>query len=171
MKKALAFLFTVMFVVGCVGAGAVVVDAVTAAKNAHALQTLVGVDSLMGQACATGHGRVAPHVCAINALQSATTLSTTANACLAVDMTAGYAWPNSALGFGVLEINCSANCSSAAPLLFYSDNTCTGIFVQVWENAVPRYTLVRTVNGNVYYKKLTSGLGAGSTLRPVLYYD
>lgn len=170
MKKFLAYFFSIVVLVGCAGTSALIVSKVAAPEQAQALQTLVGIDALMGNACAAGHGRVAPHICAILTPQSATVLATTANTCLAVDMHAGYAWPNPAVGFGMVQVVCSANCSTLHQLNFYSDNTCTNVLTSIGETSLNRYIFTRVINGNIYYL-LDVGLGAGSTLRPFMYYD
>ena len=155
MRK-LLFLCALPFLMACASAGAVLLSPPT--KPAQALQTNVGIDSLMGSACVTGWTRVAPHICSVTARPTPAALSN-ANVCSALDMHAGFNIPTTS-SFSFIEIN---NAGSA--LFVFTDAACANTAVGYSVN-VPTYP-ARVISGNIYYKTAS----ASASISPQLYYD
>lgn len=146
------------------------VFAVVSVPKGLALQTQVGIDSLMGSVCQTGYTRVAPHLCQVDSFQTGTFLITTNTTCHALDMHAGYNYPNPAVGYANVWLIPS---SPVFGVTFYNDSGCTTTYINATTSlANPTMYTIRTINGNIYYK---SGGAGGDSLRwqisPVLYYD
>lgn len=140
-------------------------------QPAEALQTLVGIDALMGNACNTGYTRVAPHICQTTQYQAGTSLANNVNTCNALDMHAGYNFPNPTTGFAVINVTMSTAASNNLDL--FTDNTCgttaNHIHQQGTAGPGPFLAFVRTSNGNIYYKTDSNGLAYA--IGPAFYYD
>ena len=163
MKKIAAMLCSLLLLASMLGAGAFVL----APSSSPALQGITGIDALMGAACNANYSRVAPHLCARTA-RGSDTLTAADTICHALDLNAAYG-VSTASQWAIID----AFSGTSGALRFYSDNTCTNLFVQATPvGAVGTYGSppARLINGILYY---ASPLGGGGTSRinVLAYYD
>lgn len=157
MKKIVAIGVLSLILAACAGTASLLTPA-----SAPALQGITGIDALMGAPCNTNWSRIAPHVCG-RTVAGTGTLLVNDNTCRSLDLNAAYGVSTNSQ-FAIIE---SWNALTVLPR-FYSDNTCTNIFVTGTTSSYT-YIPVRLINGVLWYKNGSGGVAPN--INPMVYYD